>query len=578
MDEKSSIAPSTAGTPTVFNDTSSDVAPVRNHTSTDVSNQDETRKVKKDRQFWMIFVALLLIAFCAALDMTMISTALPAIVSDLPESSIAANWVTAAFLLPMVASQPIFGGLSCSVGRKISINSALIIFLVGSVVCATAKSLLILVVGRGIQGLGGGGIHSMSEIIMSDLTTLRERGLFFGLIALIFAIAGFAAPVLGGAFSQSSWPWIFWINLPIGAVAFVLLVTFLNIKVPLLTGKEKWQRLDLVGNAVLFGSVTSILIAVTEGGIKYEWTDGRIWIPLLVGLLGFVLFLCIEWIPNRFAPKPVFPLDLFRNRTAAFAYFQTFVHGIIYYGVIYMVPIYFQSIKDRTPLQSAIWSFPLTAPSCPFAMVAGLIISLTGRYKLSIFAGWALIAGGVTWLTQWHVDTSKAVWIISQIVAGAGIGILLPITLPPIQASLPANRLESATAAYAFTRTFGAVWGITGATTIFSTQAAKQLRPHYPELNPLGLNDFSIIAYSESIKKLPEPLQGIVKKVYADAIGKSYWLFVPLALIGFVTTFGIKELPLPDLIRSEAILEQKEDALPALNSVVSNAEVASATP
>ncbi|KAJ1018510.1 hypothetical protein NDA18_006659 [Ustilago nuda] len=569
-EHKQPNTPSSYSTPYSTHDSISRT-PVRGPDPGDSSSvvdvQDEQRKVKKDWRFWMIFTALLLIAFCAALDMTMISTALPAIVGSLPPSTIAANWITSAFLLPMVASQPVFGGLASSIGRKRSINTALIIFLVGSVVCACAKSLLLLVVGRGIQGLGGGGIHAMCEIIMSDLTTLRERGLFFGLIALVFAVAGFVAPVLGGAFSQSSWPWIFWINLPIGAVALLLLVLFLNIKVPLLTGKEKWQKLDVFGNTILFGSVTSILIAVTEGGIKYKWNDHRIWVPLVAGLIGMVAFLAVEWIPNRLARKAVFPLDLFQNRTAALSYLQTFMHGIIFYGVIYMVPIYFQAIKDRTPLQSAIWSFPLTAPSFPIAMAAGISLSVTGKYKLLIFIGWALMAGGVGWITHWRVATTKAEWALSQIVAGAGLGILFPITLPPIQASLPAHRLEAATAAYAFTRTFGAVWGITGATTIFSTTAAKNLGPYYPQLNPLGLNDFTLVAYSEHLRDLPEPLQGIVKEIYADAIAKSYWLFLPLAIIGFVTTVGIESLPLPDFIKSEAKMESKQDAIPALEEV-----------
>ncbi|GAC96561.1 major facilitator super [Pseudozyma hubeiensis SY62] len=553
---------------------SQDTSPDSTASATPTETESELGpRVKKDLRFWMIFSALMLIAFIAALDMTMISTALPSITSDLPPSTIAANWVTSAFLLPMVASQPIFGGLSCSIGRPWSINSALVIFLVGSVVCATSKSFLMLVVGRGIQGLGGGGIHAMCEIIMSDLTTLRERGLYFGLIALVFAVAGFAAPVLGGAFSEHSWPWIFWINLPIGAVALVMLIVFLKIKVPLLTGKERWQRLDLVGNAILFGSVTSILIAVTEGGIKYPWSSWQIWVPLVVGLLGMGLFLVIEWVPNRISPKPVFPLDLFQNRTAAFAYLQTFLHGVIFYGVIYIVPIYFQAIKDRTPLQSAIWSFPMTAPSFPLAMAAGILISVTGKYKLLIFAGWILMAAGVGWMTHWHVATSKLEWAFSQVIAGAGLGILFPITLPPIQAALPSSRLESATAAYAFTRTFGAVWGITAATTIFSTQTAKNLRPYYAQLNPLGLTDFTVIAFSESLRHLPQPIQGVVKRVYADAISDSYWLFVPLAIIGFATTFGMRELPLPDFIKSEAKMEQKEDSVPALASGAEHAVV-----
>lgn len=343
-----------------------------------------------------------------------------------------------------------------------------------------------------------------------------------------------------------------------------MVVLFLNIRVPLLSGRDKWQRLDLVGNLVLFGSVTSILIAVTEGGIQYEWSDWRVYVPLAVGVVGFLIFLAIEFSGTRLSRQPVFPLDLFKNRTSAVAYLQTFLHGVVSYGVIYMVLIYFQAIKDRTPLESAIWAFPMTAPAAPIAIAAGLILTWCGRYRTLIFLGWALMSAGVGWLTRWGVPTSKVEWAVSQVVAGAGLGIMFPLTLPPIQASLPASRLESATATFAFVRTFGAVWGITGATTIFSTQAAKALRPVSAQLAPLGLTDFTVLAYSESIRHLPDELRQHVRHIYANAISKSFWLFVPLSVLGFITTILIKDLPLPDMIKSQAYLENKEDAQPAL--------------
>lgn len=528
------------------------------------THPDGASKIKKDWRFWIIFVALMLISFVAALDMTMISTALPSIVADLPVSTIAPNWITSSFLLAMTASQPIFGGLSCSLDRRASMVSALSIFLAGSVVCALSRSLLILVVGRGVQGFGGGGIHSLCEIIMSDLTTLRERGLFFGLIALVFAIAGFIAPILGGAFSQTSWPWIFWINLPIGGVALLLLANFLNIRTPPLKGRDRWQKLDLLGNGILFGSVTSILIAVTEGGIKYRWSDFRVYVPLIAGVLGFLVFLMVEFSNTRLSRKPVFPRALFSNVTSGIAYLQTFLHGVIFYGVIYMVPIYFQAIKDRTPLQSAIWTFPLSAPSAPLAIFSGLTLSVRGKYRGLIYTGWALMCGGIGWLITWKTSTSKLQWTLAQLLAGSGLGMLFPITLPPIQAALPVEHLESATAAYAFVRTFGAVWGITGATTIFSPAAANSLQPLQPSLAPLGLNEFTVLAYVESIRHLPDGLRETVRRIYADAISKSMWLFLPLALVGFFTTIFIKQLELPDQIKSQAILEGKEDSTPAL--------------
>ncbi|KAJ9479169.1 putative Vacuolar basic amino acid transporter 5 (putative) [Pseudozyma hubeiensis] len=503
---------------------------------------------KKTLKFWTLILAFSITVMLTALDMTMISTALPSIVKDLPMSTIAGGWVTSSYLLTVTAFQPMFGGMSCVIGRRWSLVFAVILFLGGSVICGCANSILLLVVGRGVQGLGGGGIQAIGEITISDITTLRERGFFVGIFGLVFAIASFIAPVLGGYFSDHDWRWIFWINIPIGAIALIMLIPTMNLPVPSMPFKTKIAKMDVVANTVLLGSVVSILIAVTEGGVSHPWSSARIWVPMAVGMVGFFLFLAIEFVPNRLSTHPVLPARLFGNRTACSAFLMTFLHGIATYGAIYALPIYFQSIKDQKPLKSAVSTFPSTAPTAPFAIVAGIIMAITGKYKDLTFIGWAFTAGGFGWMTRFQTGTSEWELVVAQIVAGVGIGILFAITLPPIQASLPIEELETATATYAFCRSFGAIWGIAITTSVLTADVSSKLGS-LPQTAELGLTGPTVLGYVENIKELPEPIREQVRQMYADGLQKAMYSFMPIVVVGFACCFWIKDLPLPDFIR-----------------------------
>ena len=520
---------------------------------------------KKTLKFWTLIAAFMITVCLTALDMTMISTALPSIVEDLPTSTIAGGWVTSSYLLTVTAFQPLFGGLSRVIGRRWSSVLAVLLFIGGSVMCGFAHNILFLVIGRGVQGLGGGGIQAVGEITVSDITTLRERGFFVGIFGLVFAIASFVAPVLGGYFSDHDWRWIFWINIPIGALALVMLIPTMNLPVPLMPLKTKLAKMDLVGNTVLLGSVVSILIAVTEGGVTHPWSSMQIWIPMVAGMAGFLLFLLIEFVPNPLSTQPVLPLRLFSNRTACSAFLMTFVHGIATYGAIYALPIYFQSIRDEKPLKSAVSTFPSTAPTAPFAIVAGIAMAITGKYRDLTYIGWAFTAGGFGWMTRFQTGTSEWELIVAQIVAGVGIGILFAITLPPIQASLPIEELETATATYAFCRSFGAIWGIAITTSVLTASVSAKLSS-LPEAAQLGLTGPTVLGYVENIKNLPEPMREQVKQMYADGLQKGMYAFMPVVLVGFACCFWIQDLPLPDFIREDsnakAGADDKQDSDP----------------
>lgn len=454
------------------------------------------------------------------------------------------------------------GGLADVVGRRYSLLISVLLFLGGSVICALAQSILVLVVGRGVQGVGGGGIQAIVEIILSDITTLRERGLYMGAIGLVFAIASLIAPILGGVFSNHNWRWIFWINLPIGGVACALIVPFMKLNTPPMPFKKKLQRMDLFGNLILMAAVVAILIAVTEGGVEYPWGSLRIWLPLTLGLIGMVAFFLIEFIPNPLARDPILPLRLFSNRTAATSYLLTFLHGIVFYGAVYILPIYHQAIKGQDPLNSAYDILPATAPAAPAAVVAGLIMALTGKYRVQTIGWWAMLVLGTGLLYMFDVDTTKAEWVVYELITGVSVGAIFAVQLPPIQASLPVSEIAHSTATFAFSRSFGSVWGIAIATAIFTAKVDPKLAAIQGTAE-IGLTGPRALALATELQALPEALQAPVIKAYASAIRSAMLFFIPIAAAGFLASFFLKDLALPDFNDTEcgiAGVERKESS------------------
>lgn len=517
----------------------------------------------KPVRFWLIFASLMAVTCLTAVDMTIISTTLPTIVEELPASNISGSWVTSSFLLTTTAFQPFMGGLSDVVGRRIAIVIAVLLFMGGSAVAAKAETMLILVLGRGVQGIGGGGIQTIAEIVLSDLTTLRERGIFVGLISLVFAVSTFIAPVLGGFFSEHDWRLVFWINLPIGAVSLILILPTMKLRTPTMPFWAKIHRMDIGANLILLASVVAILIALTEGGITHAWSSWRIWVPFTTGWLGMILFFAIEFIPNRFSPDPVLPRRLFANRTAATCFLMTFVHGLLTYGLIYLLPIYFQSIKSASPLHSAVQIFPATAPGPFTAILAGILMASSGKYRLQIWIWWSITLAGCGLLCLLDSNTPTYQWVLFQLVPGFGVGALFTLTLPPIQASLPVEELAHATATFAFCRSFGSVWGIALGTNVFISVVNSKLAD-IPGLSQLGLTGSTALGFTTNLQKLPEPFQAPAQDAFMSAIRTSIYVFCPAAFLGLLISFFVDELPLPDFNESQHGMQ--DDQAPKLNA------------
>lgn len=519
---------------------------------------DEKRKsgVKaskgRDARFWLTFFAVFVTAFLSAVDLTIISPILPTIAQELPRSSISPTWITSAFLATSASFQPLFGGLSDAIGRRESLLLAILIFLVGTVVACIARDMLEIVVGRGIQGLGGGGMLVVGEIIISDMTTLAERGYFLGLLSIAFAVAALAAPIAGGWFATFDWRVAFYINFPVGFIAMLMLLPA-KLSKPKLSLLEKIQRTDIVGSLILFGSITSLLIGLTNGGVQDPWDSAKIVIPLACGAAGLVLFLVVEFVPNRLARYPILPVKLFKHRTAAISYLLTFLHGVLLYGATQGLVLYFEN-RGASPLKAAVNILPANAPSTPAAFIAGILMAITGKYKGQIIASEALMTVGIGLFIYLDTTSSTTEWAIFQLIASFGLGALYSLTLPPIQATVPAHELAHATATFAFSRSFGAVWGVSAFLIAFQVQASQRLEL-VPGAAQIGITGGTAIDFVPSISTLPAEIRGPLSDVFQHAIRVGFIVLTPFAGAGFIASLFIKHVPLPDFNDSKYGIE-----------------------
>lgn len=479
----------------------------------------------------------------------------------------------------MTAFQPLWGGVSDAVGRRPALAASLIVFLVGSIPCTIAQDMLTMVVGRGLQGVGGGGMLAVGEVMLSDMTTLAERGYFLGLLSMAFAVAAIAAPLVGGVFATAGglgWRWSFLINFPIGVVALLLVFTANHLRIPQLTWRQKIARCDAPSALILFGATLSLLIGLTRGGVEYEWTDGvNVILPLACGGLGYAIFLAVQWWPykNYLAPRPVMSRVLFfdSGRTAAIAFILTFLHGIMLYGAVQTLIIYFET-RNATPIKAAINVLPANAPSTPAAFVAGIIMAITGRYKGMIIGSEALMLIGFGLFIYLDQDSPTYQWVIFQFIASLGIGAMYTLALPPIQASVPPAFLARATATFAFVRSLGAVWGVSTTLIAFSSQAGTRLAK-VPGATEAGITGRTAINSTTVVKTLAEPLQSAVRAALDHGLRISFAVLVPFGFIGLILSIFIRHVPLPDFNSSEFGLEQQQAQQPRSKSKSKHEEI-----
>ncbi|WP_426363657.1 DHA2 family efflux MFS transporter permease subunit [Streptomyces sp. E-08] len=482
--------------------------------------------------------ALLLGMLLAALDQTIVSTALPTIVSELGGME-HLSWVVTAYLLASTAGTPLWGKLGDQYGRKKLFQAAIVLFLIGSALCGIAQNMPQLIGFRAIQGLGGGGLMVLSMAIVGDLVPPRERGRYQGLFGAVFGATSVLGPLLGGLFTQHlSWRWVFYINLPIGIVALFVIAAVLHIPV-----RSTRHTIDYLGTFLIAAVATCLVLVASLGGTTWAWGS-----PQIIGLafLGAVLLVRFVYVERR-AAEPVLPLKLFRIRTFGLVSVISFVVGFAMFGAMIYLPTFLQVVQGVTPTMSGVHMLPMVLGMLITSTASGQIVSHTGRWKVFPIAGTALTALGLLLLHQLTETSSTLSMSVCFFVFGAGLGLVMQVLVLVVQNAVPYEDLGVATSGATFFRSIGASFGVAVFGTVFTNRLTGTLDDVFAsaasagtELPP-GLGPGQVAADPRGIAGLPPELRPSVLHAYATSITDVFLYAVPVVLVAFVVAWFLKE-------------------------------------
>ncbi|MEW2518220.1 MDR family MFS transporter [Actinacidiphila alni] len=480
--------------------------------------------------------ALALGMLLAALDQTIVSTALPTIVSELGGID-HLSWVVTAYLLASTAATPLWGKLGDMYGRKRLFQTVIVIFLLGSALCGIAQNMGELIAFRALQGLGGGGLIVLSMAIVGDIVPPRDRGRYQGVFGGVFGASSVLGPLLGGVFTeQLSWRWVFYINLPIGIVALAVIAAVLHIPV-----RRTAHRIDYLGMAVIAAAATCLVLMTSLGGVTWPWGSAGIIGLAIAGAVLIAVFVVIE----RRAQEPVLPPRLFRNRTFLLCSIISFIIGFAMFGAMTYLPTFLQVVHGFSPTLSGVHMIPMVIGMLLSSTGSGQIVSRTGHYKVFPIAGTAVITVGLLLLHT--LDESTSTWVMSLyfLVFGLGLGLVMQVLVLAVQNAVGYEDLGAATSGATFFRSIGASFGVSLFGTIFANRLADKLSSAFSGTSlPAGVDPSQFQADPKAVGSLPESVKGPVLHAYSASITTVFLWAVPIVLVGFVLAWLLKEQPL----------------------------------
>jgi EmrB/QacA subfamily drug resistance transporter len=485
------------------------------------------------RALTTVFVALMLGMFLAALDQTIVSTALPTIVGELGGLD-HLSWVVTAYLLASTVSTPLYGKLGDMVGRKPVFIAAIVIFLVGSMLSGLSQTMIQLIVFRALQGLGAGGLIVGAQAILADIIPPRRRGRYMGLMGAVFAVSSVAGPLLGGFLVDNlSWRWVFYVNMPIGALALAIVVFRLHLHVP-----HTRHRVDYIGAGLLAGGVGALILMTTWGGNQYAWGSVEI---LGLAFAGIAMLAAFIWQERR-AAEPIIPLTLFRSGTFRLASAMGFMIGIAMFGAIVYLPLFLQLVYGASPTSSGLRMIPLMAGLLTAAVLSGRAITRFGRYKVYPVVGTAVIVVGMYLLSRLSVGSDAWVASLSMLVVGVGLGLVMQVLVLIVQNDARPQDMGVVTSTATFFRSVGGSFGVALFGAIFASRLTSELT-RLPEGVVAKLGDVGAIDPARA-KQLPPEVHADFLQIFANALHGVFLVGMAIAIVPAVLAWFLREVPL----------------------------------